>query len=40
MFIVVRFDNTEVDVVFYTDGRLFKWNKLPVLKKVRQCKKS
>jgi hypothetical protein len=35
MFVVVRFDNTEHDVIFYLDGKLFKWNKLPILKKVK-----
>lgn len=33
-FYVVKFDNVADLVVFYLDGRLFKWNKEPSLKKV------
>lgn len=35
MFLIVRFDNTEDDMVFYRDGKLFKWNKKPTLKLVK-----
>lgn len=31
---IVKFDNVEDFVVFYTDGKLFKWNKEAILKKV------
>ena len=31
---IVKFDNVEDFVVFYTDGRLFKWNTEAILKKV------
>lgn len=32
-FYVVKFDNVVDLVIFYLDGRLFKWNKEPSLKK-------
>lgn len=32
--LIVKFDDCNDLVVFYLDGRLFKWNKQPILKKV------
>jgi hypothetical protein len=34
MFLIVRFDDTNDDMIFYRDGRLFKWNKKPILRKI------
>jgi len=35
--LIVKFDNVDDLVVFYLDGRLFKWNNEPVLTKVEVC---
>jgi hypothetical protein len=35
MFLEVIFDKVEHTVVFLIDGRIFRWNKRPVLKKVK-----
>ena len=35
LFLIVRFDKTEHDIIFYLDGKLFKWNKKPILKKIK-----
>lgn len=36
LFLIVKFDNVEDLVVFYTDGKLFKWNKEAILKKAEE----
>jgi hypothetical protein len=38
MFLHVKFKEFESLVVFNIDGRLFKWNKKPTLKKVKSKK--
>lgn len=35
MFLIVRFDGVNDDMIFYRDGRLFKWNKKPTLKLIK-----
>jgi hypothetical protein len=36
LFLIVRFTDVDHDVIFNTDGRLFKWNKTPILKKSKR----
>jgi hypothetical protein len=35
MFLVVGFDGTNNDMIFYRDGKMFQWNKKPVLKLIK-----
>lgn len=36
MFLEVKFNKVDTTVVFNIDGRLFKWNKVPSLKKIKK----
>jgi hypothetical protein len=38
MFVEVKFDKVETTVIFNIDGRVFKWNKYPILKKIKENK--
>ena len=40
LFINVKFDDFDSIVVFNTDGKMFKWNKKPILKKVKKNEKA
>ena len=39
MFLNVKFDDCDNLVVFNIDGKIFRWNKKPALKKIKQRKK-
>lgn len=40
LFVMVKFDDFDSLVVFNTDGKMFKWNKKPILKKVKKNEKT
>jgi len=35
MFLIVRFDGVNDDMIVYRDGKIFQWNKKPVLKLIK-----